>query len=340
LSPDRWQQVKTMFEAALQRAGGERTEYLRSACGSDAALRSELEALLESNDRVPAFLEQPALESFSEELEADRAAALVGRRLGRWRLSELIASGGMGTVYGAQRADGEFEQLAALKLIRPEVLGHHARQRFHHERQLLAQLSHPNIATLLDGGTTPDGLPYLVMEYVRGEPIDGYCARKKLSTRERLELFRVACAAVHHAHQNLIVHRDLKPGNMLVTPDGTLKLLDFGISSVLSGGPVEAGGSNRATQRRMTRNRSVASRSPPPVTCTHWASFCMNCLPAGGPTASRAAIWRIWSRPSVNRSLRNPAPWFAGPNHPRPLLTAPMNSAKESRPAPGPLSED
>ena len=155
-----------------------------------------------------------------------------GDRLGAWRLLRPLAKGGMGTVYLAERADGHFEQRAAIKLIRgmpnAEMLAHFTR-----ERQILATLQHPNIARLLDGGATPGGQPYLVMEYVEGEPIDAYCNDRALSLDARLRLFEEVCGAVQFAHQRLIVHCDLKPSNVLVRDDGTPVLLDFGIARAL-----------------------------------------------------------------------------------------------------------
>jgi eukaryotic-like serine/threonine-protein kinase len=139
----------------------------------------------------------------------------------------------MGTVYLAVRADHAFRKQVALKIVRPEAGSEEVLRRFQREREMLATLDHPNIARLLDGGSTEDGLPYFVMEYVNGEPIDTYCDRHKLQVADRLELFRAVCGAVEYAHRNGIAHRDLKPGNILVTSEGTAKLLDFGIAKVL-----------------------------------------------------------------------------------------------------------
>jgi serine/threonine-protein kinase len=156
-----------------------------------------------------------------------------GLIVGSYRLQRLLGRGGMGSVYLASRADAAYQKDVAIKLIAPGISDAGIIQRFHHERQTLAALEHPNIARLVDGGTTAEQQPYLVMEYVDGEPIDDYCDRRSLSTRERLTLFRQVCAAVQYAHQNLVVHRDLKPDNILVTSDGEPKLLDFGIAKLL-----------------------------------------------------------------------------------------------------------
>lgn len=158
-------------------------------------------------------------------------------RFGPWRIIRELGRGGMGVVYLASRADEQFKQLAALKVLRGDFLDQEVLSRFRHERQILAQLSHPNIATFLDGGSTPQGEPYIVMEYIEGEPLHAYCDAHNLSVRDRISLFRQACAAVQYVHQHLIVHRDLKPGNFLVTADGTLKLLDFGIAKILQSDP-------------------------------------------------------------------------------------------------------
>ncbi|MFQ5626538.1 MAG: protein kinase, partial [Methyloligellaceae bacterium] len=159
----------------------------------------------------------------------------LGKKVGAYRIVREVGSGGMGVVFLAERAEGEFEQHVAIKLIKHGLDSREILERFQSERQILARLQHANIARLLDGGVTPDGQPYFAMEYVDGLPIDAYCDRHKLSIPKRLHLFQIICSAVHHAHQNLLIHRDLKPGNILVTEDSEVKLLDFGIAKVLSG---------------------------------------------------------------------------------------------------------
>jgi len=196
--------------------------------GADTATIAEIESLLEceGGDTV---LRAPVLRALGAMPETELAE---GDRLGAWRLLRRLGSGGMGAVHLAERADGHFEQQAAIKLIRglpgSDTLVHFAR-----ERQILATLQHPRIARLLDGGATPGGQPYLVMEYVEGEPIDAYCRDHRLDLRARLALFRSVCDAVQFAHQRLIVHCDLKPSNVLVRTDGTPVLLDFGIARAL-----------------------------------------------------------------------------------------------------------
>src|SRR6202167_3107197 len=160
-------------------------------------------------------------------------SGMKGERIGPYRVLGTLGAGGMGEVYLAERADAEFEQQVAIKVVQAGPFGRAVHSRLKIERQILAQLDHPNIAHLLDGGTLPDGTPYIVMEYVDGIAIDAYCDSNRLDIPGRLKLFQIVCAAVHYAHQNLIVHRDLKPSNILVTADGTPKLLDFGIAKLL-----------------------------------------------------------------------------------------------------------
>ena len=207
---------------------------LDAACGSDLTLRREVESLLRHATPPDTFLDGAALSiSLSGIRIPDQDDDLIDQTVGPYRLVEKKASGGMGTVYRAVRADGQYEQDVAIKLVKrgmdtEQILRHFAR-----ERQTLASLRHPNIAQLLDAGAMPNGRPYLVMEYVKGIPIDAYCDHKMLAIRQRLQLFCVVCEAVRFAHQKLVVHRDLKPGNILVDETGTPKLLDFGVSKVL-----------------------------------------------------------------------------------------------------------
>jgi serine/threonine protein kinase/Tfp pilus assembly protein PilF len=229
VTPERWQQIKIVLEGALDREVAERTAFLDAACEGDDELRREVESLLASEPELGDFIETPVFRIRPEE-DVPLAA---GQRIGAYRVVRELGRGGMGSVYLAERADEEFEQRVALKLVRRGMDTDEIVRRFRSERQILAHLDHPNIAKLFDGGTTEDGRPYFLMEYVEGQPIDEYCDERKLPTHERLELFRQVCSAVHFAHQNLIVHRDLKPGNILVTAGGVPKLLDFGIAKLL-----------------------------------------------------------------------------------------------------------
>lgn len=228
VTPDRWQQIKAVLDDALEREEAERTAFLETACQGDDELRREVESLLASEAEIGDFIETPV---FRIRGEAEPLPA--GQRIGAYRIVREIGRGGMGSVYLAERADEEFDQQVAIKVVRRGMDTEEIVRRFRSERQILAHLDHPNIAKLFDGGTTEDGRPYFVMEHVLGQPIDEYCDERKLPVRDRLELFRRVCSAVHFAHQNLIVHRDLKPGNILVTADGTPKLLDFGIAKLL-----------------------------------------------------------------------------------------------------------
>src|SRR5690606_7677962 len=165
--------------------------------------------------------------------EAGEPAGMAGRRVGPYRLLREVGQGGMGVVYEAVRDDDQFEKRVAVKLIRWGAATDRVLRRFRRERQILAGLDHPNICTLFDGGVTAEGLPYFVMEYVDGVPLDVHCDRHHLTLRQRLELFTTVCSAVQYAHRRLVVHRDPKPSNILVAADGTVKLVDFGIATLL-----------------------------------------------------------------------------------------------------------
>jgi tetratricopeptide (TPR) repeat protein len=229
--------VRELVERAHALDPDARRLLLDLECAGDGELRREVEALLRAAARSHGFLERPPAVAPASSGGAERAEPGAGARIGPWVLSRPIGSGGMGTVFLASRADGEFEQRVAVKLIRSEHDTRDVLRRFRTERQLLASLDHPGIARLLDGGSTDDRRPYLVMEYVEGEPIDRFCQRRELGVRERVELFAKVCDAVAHAHKCLVVHRDLKPGNVLVTEEGEPKLIDFGIAKLLAPDP-------------------------------------------------------------------------------------------------------
>jgi serine/threonine protein kinase len=206
----------------------ERLRFIREACASDSDLYAN--AMHELESRQQWFGDDGAVADESPEAEA---VDLAGERVGPYRIMRSLGRGGMGEVFLAERADEQFQQQVAIKLVRRGLLSRHVQGRLKLERQILATLDHPNIARLFDGGTTSDGTPYIVMEYVDGEPIDIYCDSRCLSIEQRLKLFQIVCSAVHRAHQNLVVHRDLKPSNILVARDGSPKLLDFGIAKML-----------------------------------------------------------------------------------------------------------
>ncbi|USN97931.1 MAG: protein kinase [Phycisphaeraceae bacterium] len=250
MTPERWAQIEDLLHRALEQPAEARPGYVRDACADDSALGREVCSLLDAAGVADCFLDAPVAGGVRSVLETGRvvepltenAGALVGERFGPYVILSVIASGGMGTVYAARRADDAFEKRVAIKVARPPLdesqPGGHAERlaRFAIERQVLADLDHPCIARLLDGGATPSGAPYFVMEFVDGVPIDAYCERGRLGVSERGRLFLRVCDAVREAHQRLILHRDIKPGNILVRADGTPKLLDFGLAKLMDPG--------------------------------------------------------------------------------------------------------
>ncbi len=231
MEAERWHQVETIFQLVLDCAPENRRELLETACGGDASLRDEVESLLASYEDSES-VEAGAFHDGVRVLEqhADRMA--LGRRVGAYRIVREVGRGGMGTVYLGARADEAFQKFVAIKVLSYGFNAQDFIDRFRTERQILATLDHPNIARLLDGGATADGLPYFVMEYIDGEPIDRYCDSRKLNVTDRLRLFQGVCAAVRYAHEHLVVHRDIKPGNVLVTKEGIPRLVDFGIAKM------------------------------------------------------------------------------------------------------------
>ncbi len=228
MEDDRLKKIQALFEAALEQSPSERHAWLRDACGDDSALLTEVQSLIDADESAASVLDGIAMDTVNDEIKED----FVGREVGQFQIVRRIGSGGMGDVYLANRT-GDFDQQVALKVLRPGLDTTNVLQRFRSERQILARLNHPNIARLIDGGRTPDGIPYFAMEFVDGQPIDTFCDSRKLSVTARIELFGKVCEAVQYAHQNLVVHRDLKPSNILVTNTGVVKLLDFGIAKIL-----------------------------------------------------------------------------------------------------------
>ena len=236
MTTQRWQQIEGVFQTVLEAPEPQRPGVLEEACGEDRELRREVETLLACYGKGESYL-AGAIEKEANQLAEKGIESFVGRRLGNYKLTRLLGRGGMGVVYLGTREDPDFQQQVAIKLMKRGMDSEETVRRFRTERRILARLDHPNIARLLDGGTTEEGLPYLVMEYVDGAPLLDYCRQHSLSLRDRLSLFRAVCAAVHFAHQHLVVHRDLKPQNILVTVAGgepQVKLLDFGIAKMLS----------------------------------------------------------------------------------------------------------
>ncbi len=228
-----WPRVRRVLEEALEHPTRLRSAFVEEACGSDLALRAEVEHLLTFEPTAETLFDAPLTGAARIVFDEADAQACVGASIGAYRLTGLIARGGMGTVYRAARADDHFDKEVAIKILTASIRSPQSSARFHRERQILAKLEHPNITRLIDGGTTADGRPYIVMEYVHGEPVTRHARQHGLDLRERLHLFARVCQAVQFAHQNLIVHRDLKPANILVTESGDVKLLDFGISKLL-----------------------------------------------------------------------------------------------------------
>ncbi|MFQ5528513.1 MAG: protein kinase [Thermoanaerobaculia bacterium] len=239
VDPGRWARLEEILDRLLDEPAGQRAALLDQLCDADRVLRREVERLLAGSVTHNDILDQPVsdglgdlVESVAGEAETDAG----GRRVGKYRLLERLGRGGMGVVYLAERAEGDFEQRVAIKFVPQELDVPELRRRFLAERRILAALQHPNIARLLDGGVTDEGTPYIVMEHIDGVPIDCYCDDGGLGLGARLKLLLAVCSAVQAAHQNLVIHRDLKPANILVTGDGVVKLLDFGIAKLLGDG--------------------------------------------------------------------------------------------------------
>ncbi len=232
MTPEDWQRVRPILESALELDSSSRAAFLEGAC-ANSFLRREVESLIASHEQAHTYALEPGSRLASRHLDEAQFRLSAGKRIGPYEVLAEIAVGGMGAVYRAIRADGQYRQQVALKIVRSELGAEYTATRFRNERQILASLDHPNIAKILDGGTTADGLPYFVMEFIDGLPITEYCDQHKLSVDERLKIFRAVCSAVHYAHQHLVIHRDIKPGNILVTSEGVPKLLDFGIAKIL-----------------------------------------------------------------------------------------------------------
>jgi serine/threonine-protein kinase len=233
MPPERWTRIEQIVQSALDCPPGARSTVIDAACGSDTELRREVESLL-AFQGTQSFATDSGFADGMRVLEHRTREQTEGSRIGNYRILREIGRGGMGTVYLAARADDAFDKLVAIKIIRRGLDLEDVVQRFRSERQILAMLDHPNIARLLDGGATDDGLPYFVMEYIEGERLDAYCEKYKPGVAERLRFFQGICRAVSYAHQSLIVHRDLKPANVLITGQGVPRLLDFGIAKILA----------------------------------------------------------------------------------------------------------
>jgi len=252
MNPERWRQISQLYGAVLAQNMTGRATFLADACGADDELRETLESLLAHQDSAEHFLDVPALEvTARSDSEAAPTTPMEGRRFGAYRIQHEIGRGGMGSVYLADRVDETFHKRVAIKIVRPGFVDAEIIGRFRQEREILAALDHPTIARVIDGGSTDDGVPYFVMDYVDGQPIDTWCDQRKADVTRRLELFRAVCSGVQHAHDHLVLHRDLKPANIFVTADGTVKLLDFGIAKLLASGAVPGMSANTAMAMRV-----------------------------------------------------------------------------------------
>ena len=245
MKAETWQRLKPLFHAALALGPAEREAFLDGAC-KDEELRRQVEVLLAAHDEPGDFLDSPAL------VGAADAGGREGQLIGPYQIVRELGHGGMGSVFLAVRADDQYRKQVAIKLINRGMDTDLILRRFTMERQILANFEHPNIARLLEGGSTEDGLPYFVMEYVEGRPLTEYCEARQCTNTERLKLFRQVCDALQYAHQNLVVHRDIKPSNILVTAEGVPKLLDFGIAKLLGPGWAEASEVTASMVRLMT----------------------------------------------------------------------------------------
>ncbi len=248
MNTKRWTQIQSLFELALELEPDDRDRFLKEKCGNDQALYEELTTLLAADENVHELLDGLAIDTI---LPVENIS-LEGETVGNYKIIRKIASGGMGAVYLAWRSDGHFDRDVALKVIKKGMDSEQIIKRFNRERQILANLHHPNIARLFDAGITDDGRPFFTMEYIEGLPIDKYCDQNRLTINARLKLFLTVCEAVGNAHRNLIVHRDLKPGNIFITNEGTVKLLDFGIATLLSENNEPAGQLTNAGQHVLT----------------------------------------------------------------------------------------
>jgi len=243
MSGARWDRIKEIVSASLDLQEPERSAYVSEQCGEDSDLHGEVQSLIASYEEAEGFLDKPVIPELPDRamtlLEQGVAPhvaggdARLGQRLGPYRIVELLGSGGMGVVYRAVREDGDFSMNVAIKLVKRGMDSDLILRRFRRERQILARLNHPNIARLLDGGVTHEGLPFFVMEFIAGTPLDDYLRRNKLPLDQRLDMFLAVAAAVGYAHQNLVVHSDLKASNIMISKEGVPKLLDFGIARLV-----------------------------------------------------------------------------------------------------------
>jgi hypothetical protein len=233
----RQSQIRELFDAALDQPPEIRAQFLHRACHGDQQLESAVAKLLAARERPGGILDTPVQRRAEQQAQAPE----IGSQIGPYKLLRELGAGGMGMVYQVVRADGVFDRVSALKVIRPEYAGPHLIESFRRERSILALLDHVHVARIVDGGSTSNGLPYFVADYVDGLPIDRFCSQHSLTVRQRMAIFQQVCDATNYLHQHNVIHCDLKPSNILVTAEGVVKLVDFGIASIwvdgANGGP-------------------------------------------------------------------------------------------------------
>jgi serine/threonine protein kinase len=259
MTPERWRGIKTIFDAALELPSAGRTAFVEASCEGDAEALAEVQSLLAANDEAGDFIEVAPWPPPDKEYS-------TGFSIGPYRIVQVIGEGGMGMVYQAVRVDDLYRKLVAVKVARRGFNDSAAMRRFETERHILAHLEHPNIARLLDGGTTVAGQPFFVMDFIAGTPIDEYCDAHHLDLASRLRLFLTVCSAVQYAHQNFVVHRDIKPQNILVTEESAIRLLDFGIAKLLDPEDDAAGATTSIVQMMTPEFASPEQLLNEPVT--------------------------------------------------------------------------
>jgi eukaryotic-like serine/threonine-protein kinase len=317
MNTDRWNTVKEIFNKACELSPGDRRAYLKKACGGDTGLETEIRDLLRMDgatstllDGIPGYDIDPP--------DGNPVEPAASERIGPYKILEELGSGGMGVVYLVERADRHYNKRMALKLVKRGMDTDEVLHRFRHERQILASLEHPNIARLYDGGASEDGRPYLVMEYVEGEPITTYCDTRNLSIDERLRLFATVCNSVQFAHQNLIVHRDLKPSNVMVTRTGDVRLLDFGIAKLLQESEVDDRAYTRPWARRVTpQYASPEQLSAGPITTAsdvYSLGIILYELITGSHPYKNSAGENTFGLPEVSKRIESPAARIAKSN--------------------------
>ncbi|HKY31711.1 MAG TPA: serine/threonine-protein kinase, partial [Candidatus Polarisedimenticolia bacterium] len=271
MTPESWRRLEGLFQQAMALPGRERLRFASSAGGSDEEVRAALRRLILSHEADSGRLEE-AIAGGAAALCRAAAVSRIGVRVGPYRITDILGQGGTSTVYLARRDDDVYEARVAIKILEPESARHETASRLRQEGRALARLDHPNVARIHDAGTTDDGAPFVVMELVEGLPLLEHCERRRLGLDERLRLFTAICSAVEHAHRSLVIHCDLKPGNVLVTPPGAPKLLDFGIATLLRPQGGRAAGGPDASQGSLMLTPGYASpeqsRGEPLTTAT------------------------------------------------------------------------